>query len=429
MTGLLPSRKGGTHRLVVAGVFLLAFITIVDRVCISSAKLSLAAELKITDLQFGWVFGAFTVGYAAFMIPSGWCADALGPRSVLTTIVCCWSLFTIWTGSVSSLGQLLVIRFLFGLAEAGAYPAASRAFYGWVPASERGVAFGLLNAGSRLGAAIGLPLGSYTILWLGWRNCFRALGAVGFLWALWWYWWYRNYPGNPPGTKRELQRQNVTPGDQQEIQRTSRPAAQSSWRSILLSPRSCLLFFQYFANNFSFFLVYSWMLPYLERRFGLAPSLAGLYAGIPLYGGLVATWLGGVFVDRLFRRGHLAWSRALPAITGFGLATLGILLAGSAREPFWFILGFGAAMFGLDLTGSSSWTLSIELGRDHAGAVSGAMNMAGALGSFTCSVAFPYIRQLTGSEEGFFVLAAILNAAGAMSWYGLSRQMAVLSTE
>jgi MFS transporter, ACS family, glucarate transporter len=414
---------------VVAGVFVLAFLTIVDRVCISSAQSSIAAELRITDLQFGWVFGAFTVGYAAFMIPAGWCADVFGPRRVLATIVCCWSVFTVWTGSVNTLGELMVIRLLFGLAEAGAYPGASRALYSWVPASRRGIALGLLNTGSRLGAAIGLPLASYLILWFGWRACFRALGSVGVLWALWWSWWYRN-PGTAPadarqdrGHQKDAHRQPV------EEEHTTSQVANPGWIPILFSRSGGLLLFQYFANNFSYFLVYSWMLPYLKRRFHLIPSLAGLYSGMPMVGGIIATWLGGVIVDRLFRRGHRAWSRAFPAILGFGIATFGILVAGAAPEPLWSLLGFGGVVFGLDLTISSSWTLSVELGREHAGAISGAMNMAGAIGSFTCALAFPYIFQQTGRESGFFVLAAILNTGGVITWYCLSKQAPVLSTE
>jgi ACS family glucarate transporter-like MFS transporter len=402
-------------------VFILAFITILDRVCISSSKLDIASDLHVTDLQFGWVFAAFTIGYAVFLIPGGWCADLLGPRSVLAVIVCCWSLFTIWTGSATNLEQLIIIRLMFGLAEAGTYPGASRALYGWVPVSQRGVAFGLLNAGSRLGAALGLPLASFTVVWFGWRNSFRILGGAGLLWALWWYWAYRNYPVAPAQTK-PYPAQNQKPGDQ------SHPPVVPTWRSILFSKSGSLLLFQYFANNFSFFVVYSWMLPYLERRFGLAPSAAGIYSGMPLYGGLMATCSGGLFVDHLFRRGYLGWSRALPGVIGFCLAAFGVLLAGIAQEPFWFVLAFATVMFGLDLTVSSSWTLAVELGPDRVGVVSGAMNMAGALGSFSCSVAFPYIFNWTGHEEGFFLLAATLNVAGAISWYQLSRCPTALTT-
>src|SRR5258708_7642409 len=164
-------KAGPLRWVVVASVFVLAFITIVDRVCISAAKRDMAAELRISDVQFGWVFGAFTLGYAVLMIPAGWLADRCGPRRCLTWIVCLWSAFTMVTGAMRALIPLIAVRFLFGLAEAGAYPTASRALYAWMPASERGLALGLLNGGSRLRAAPGQPLPSYLVFAFGCPRC------------------------------------------------------------------------------------------------------------------------------------------------------------------------------------------------------------------------------------------------------------------
>jgi MFS family permease len=168
---------------VVAVLFLLAFITIVDRVGISAAKSDMAADLGISDLSFGYVFGAFALGYALCMMPSGWAADVLGPRRCLTLSVCLWSVFTLATGLVQSLRPLIAVRVLFGGAEAGAFPTAARAIHNWLPVRERGVAMGLLNTGSRLGAALGLALTTVSISRIGWRMSFALLGAAGLAWA------------------------------------------------------------------------------------------------------------------------------------------------------------------------------------------------------------------------------------------------------
>lgn len=112
---------------IVAILFLLAFITIVDRVCISAAKNDIAAELAISELSFGVVFGAFAIGYGICMVPSGWAGDLLGPRRFLTLIVCLWSALTLATGLVRSLPLLIGVRLLFGGAEAGAFPTAAKA--------------------------------------------------------------------------------------------------------------------------------------------------------------------------------------------------------------------------------------------------------------------------------------------------------------
>jgi ACS family glucarate transporter-like MFS transporter len=221
---------------VVAVVFLLAFITIAVRVCISSAKLQMAADLRITDVEFGWVFGVFAIGYSLAMIPAGWMGDRAGPRFFLAVIVCAWALLTAGTGFVTGLASLIILRLLFGLAEAGVYPTATRALYEWMAPAERASALGLLNAGSRLGAALGLAIASYIILWLGWRACFWLLGAVALAWAAGWYVWYRDEPAGKRG---------ISPGELAYIHdsKAAEPAlakAGGSWPAIVFRlPEPC----------------------------------------------------------------------------------------------------------------------------------------------------------------------------------------------
>src|SRR6187551_4000949 len=108
------------YRHVVLGLlFFLSIITYVDRVCISVAGPRMQSELGLSPSQWGWVVGVFTLSYALFEIPSGAMADRIGSRKVLTRIVLWWSAFTALTGMVSSYAMLLVVRFCFGMGEAG----------------------------------------------------------------------------------------------------------------------------------------------------------------------------------------------------------------------------------------------------------------------------------------------------------------------
>jgi ACS family glucarate transporter-like MFS transporter len=84
----------------------------------------------------GLVFSAFALGYALAQIPSGWFADRWGPRIALAVLVGLWSVLTALTGTVTGLASLLVIRLLFGMAEAGAFPGSARAFYNWLPPGQ-----------------------------------------------------------------------------------------------------------------------------------------------------------------------------------------------------------------------------------------------------------------------------------------------------
>jgi MFS transporter, ACS family, glucarate transporter len=80
------------------------------------------------------------------------------------------------------------------------------------------------------------------------------------------------------------------------------------------------------------------------------------------------------------------------------------------------VLFLSVAIFGADMTLPPSWAFCIDVGRQHAGAVAGTMNMAGNLGSFVTSLAFPYLLDATGSPVPFFVVGAGLNVIAAMLW-------------
>ena len=279
---------------VLAFLFVFSFLTIVDRVAISGAKSSMAAELGIGDVAFGFIFGVFALGYALGQVPSGWAADRYGPRAFLAAIVIAWSLFTGLTALTAAVPMLMAVRLLFGLAEAGIYPTASRAIYSWIPPHDRGRAQGLLFIGSRLGAAFGLSVVSAAIAVFGWRGTFWALAAAGVLLALVWHAWFRNTPDEKPGvSSSELA--YIRAG------RAVETAAVADDGRSLWDANAVLLGVQYFASNFTFFIAFTWLLPYLQSRYALSPAEAGAYASVPLYFGALGNWLSGSLVDAIYR--------------------------------------------------------------------------------------------------------------------------------
>ena len=178
-------------------LFLHTVNTYMDRVCISAAKDSMQGDISgLDDQMIGYVFGIFAVGYALFQIPAGWFSDRAGPRHALTIVVIVWSIFTALTGAVFTAVSLLVVRFLFGVGEAGAYPGATRALYSWLPAKERGIGQGIFHSGARVGAAASLVLMPWLIDQIGWRWTFVANAVIGLVWGGVWWVWYRNEPSD-----------------------------------------------------------------------------------------------------------------------------------------------------------------------------------------------------------------------------------------
>ena len=160
-------------------LLLLAVITYLDRVCISVAGPRMQAYLRIGPQQWGWVVGAFAIGYALFEIPGGWMGDRFGPRIILTRIVLWWSTFTALTGAVSSYPLLLLTRLMFGAGEAGAFPNSCVAISRWFPAGERGRAFGFLSMAMQTGGALSPLLVVPIQAHYGWPASFYAFAVVG----------------------------------------------------------------------------------------------------------------------------------------------------------------------------------------------------------------------------------------------------------
>ncbi|QDV25516.1 MFS transporter [Aureliella helgolandensis] len=419
--------------LLVGATFLLSILLYVDRVCISAAKGSLATDLSLSDQQMGWVFAAFSLGYALFQTPSGWLADRLGPRRVLAAIVVVWSVFTGLTAMATSLVTLLIVRFLFGAGEAGAFPGIARAMYSWIPMQERGMVQGINFSGSRIGAALTLPLISLLIADLGWRPTFVILMCIGIVWALLWFLFFRDDPTDAKNlspielqyilaNRQEGQEKSAnTDSSMASASRDSssaviHPAATSLANSMRRSTTVWALCGQYFASNFIFFFGLTWFFPELKLRFGLSGFEASLFAAVPLLCGALGNWTSGWLVDRLYSANRWRLSRRLPAMIGFALAGLGIMGCAYATTPLASSFWFSLCIFGADMTLSPSWSTCVDIGKSNAGVVSGMMNMAGNIGAFLTSLAFPYLMGWTGSPLPFFYVAAVLNVAAIGLW-------------
>ena len=193
------------HR-VLALLSLLSIITYLDRVCIAVAGPRIQDSLHISPQAWGWVTSVFFLSYAAFEIPTGVMGDRIGPRRVLTRIVLWWSIFTSLTGAASNYVVLLVVRFCFGMGEAGAYPNASVVIARWIPVRNRARALGFMWMTSQIGGAISPLLIVPIQMRFGWRASFYLFGFVGVIWAGYWFWWFRDSPVEKTGiTKAELE--------------------------------------------------------------------------------------------------------------------------------------------------------------------------------------------------------------------------------
>jgi ACS family glucarate transporter-like MFS transporter len=281
--------------------------------------------------------------------------------------------------------------------------------------SQRGFVQGLMFSGARFGAAFTLPVVAWMVSRLGWRPSFVFLGLIGVGWAAFWFWWFRDDPSLHPRIS-EAEREMIL-GSRQEALEREPPPAPLTTRRLFNSRNVWLLMGQYFCSNFTFFFSLSWLFPYLKSRYALGMVEAGFYASVPPLAGAFGNWVAGALIDSIYRRGRWLASRRTPAVAGFILAAIGLLACSRMATPSGAILCLALAVFGADMTIAPSWTVCIDIGRTHAGTVSGTMNMAGNLGSFVTALAFPYLLKWTGSNNAFFYAAAALDVAAIAAWY------------
>lgn len=409
-----PTRSATRYR-VLAFTVALAGITYLDRVCIAQTAQDMMRELSLSKEQMGFVFSAFTIAYAVFEMPTGAWGDRIGTRRLLTRIVVWWSSFTIATAAAFNFVSLLVVRFLFGMGEAGAFPNVSKTFSRWFPLTERGTAQGIFFAGAHLGGGLTPLLVTYLLTFMPWRMVFVTFGMLGFVWAVAWFRWFRDDPADHPQVGNEeldlIQTGRATEG--------SHRLDTAAFGRIVTSRNLIALCLMYFTQAYGFYFNITWLPTYLEKARGFSATQLGFLAGLPLILSSLADLTGGIATDRAVRVYGLRIGRC-----GIGMVSLlmagGALIAGAAVEdPLLSAVLIAVAGAADSFLLGAAWGVCLDIAGPHAGLVTGAMNTAGQLGAFLSPIILPYLLKDQSRPEDWALplfIAGGLYIAGAICW-------------
>jgi MFS family permease len=404
------SRPTHVRHIVLAMTVAVYMITYMDRVVISSAAPVIQKELGFSLITMGWVLASFRWSYALCQIPGGWLGDRIGPRRALTLVVAWWSLFTSLTAAAWNAASMVVIRFLFGVGEAGAFPIATRSLSRWMLPSERGFAQGITHAGSRLGAALTPPLVVLLITTLGWRPAFWVFGSLGLVWAVAWFIYYRDTPETHRGVNA-AERESI-------LTATGRPrprhGAHVPWKRLLASPTLWTVCIMYFCYNYTLSVYLDWFPTYLKAYRGYTLKQMGFYASLPLLAGTLCDLAGGWISDILLRRsGNVTRSRRVVGVIGFVIAAAGILPATLTSNPKACVAFSCLAFGGLELTVGVSWAIPLDIAGDFAGSAAALMNMCGNIGGALSPTVLGYLVTGYGWNVPFLVTSGLC-AIGAV---------------
>lgn len=386
---------------VLAMLVVLSTMTFVDRLAIAVLGPRIQTELHIPPARWGWVLGAFVLACGLFEIPSGAAGDRHGHRRELTRIVVWWSVFMAATAACFRFWQLVVVRFLFGAGEAGAFPNATGVIGRWFPLRERARAQSWVWAASRLGGAITPLLLVPLQAAFGWRRVFFLLGAGGVVWAVVWALWFRNSPQQSGRvTQQELDEIDLTAAED--------PHPQIPWRELLRSRAVWNISLAYGCYAWASWFYMAWFPTWIVRGAHFSERAMSMVAALPFLCGIAGNLAGGVLGDRLVQRCGLRTGRRL--LLGGALAiTAGLFIALAIVHKKAAIIVLASAGFGvMDLMLPSAWALCMDIGGRFSCTVSGVMNTAGQFGGLACTVLFGYIVRATGSYQAPIAVIAVM---------------------
>ncbi len=372
------------------------FINFLDRSNLSVAADDLHRELLLGPAQLGQLLSAFFCTYAAFQLVAGWLVDRYNVFWVYGLGFLVWSVATGMTGLVTSFAQLFALRLLLGMGESVAYPSYSRILASGYPEQRRGFCNAAIDAGSKLGPALGTLIGGLIVASVGWRALFFILGGGALLWLVP---WFLSIPRHAPARAPEA-------------------VGGPGFLDILKRRQTWGTFMGLFATNWAWYILVTWLPYYLRTARGFSMNSMAVFGSLPFWCIAASSITFGWLSDRLIVRGFSVSAVRRSFCAG------GLLLAGAFMLPVAlvangrtavYLLAVATSLFGLAT--SNIWAVTQRLaGPAAAGKWTGLQNafgnMAGVFGPWLTGI----LVQRTGSYVPAFALMSAVLGLGAVSF-------------
>jgi MFS transporter, ACS family, hexuronate transporter len=419
-----PLKTAGYYRWIIVGMaFIITLINYLDRSAISFAIGPLKKEFHLTDQDFGFIAGAFGIGYMCMTLGGGILVDKSGPRKVWSSAALTWSAITASLGLVTGFGPFIAMRIMLGLAEGPHFPSLNRVVADWLPTSERARATAIGLAAVSFASVIGAPLISQLIINLGWRMMFVVLGSLGIVWAITWIAIFRDYPEQSKFVS-DAELKIIHAGlsvdrnlSHQKLRARGATGGSTTWKYLLTNPSLLSAYYSFFAFGYLLFFSINWLPNFLEHTYDVQLREQGIYLIAPWLTSSILVTLGGWLSDRIWNktksirkaRTHMIWICQL-----LSAAFLTPLLF---EPPLMVALCMLCLGVGIGLMANSAYYAVIcDLAKDKAGTALGIMTSCSAL----ASVAAPSLTGMIVTATHKF------NAAfGILIFFSLTSVIAV----
>ncbi len=392
------------------------FVAYLDRVNVGFAKLTMDAELGLSETAFGFGAGVFFLAYFLFEVPSNIILDKVGARRWIARIMLSWGIISGAMAFIPEIATAIglsnehtfyLLRVLLGFAEAGFFPGIIFFLTLWFPASHRARIVGYFMAAIPLSSAIGSPV-SAALLGLdgagglkGWQWLFVMEALPSIVLAFVTFFYLTDRPADAtwlePDGRAWLQRRLAL--EDQRREHVSPASALASLADI----RVLALSLVYFGAVACLYGVGFW-LPTIVKGFGLSIAMTGWVNAIPYVVGFLGMVWWGLRSDRTGERTmHLA---AALAFAGIGIGVSAFL-----NDPLLKMIALTVGSFGVFASLPIFWTLPTAFLAGAAVAPGiAAINSIGNLSGYFGPFVMGWLKDATGS----FVWGLVAIAACAI---------------
>jgi MFS transporter, ACS family, hexuronate transporter len=374
-------------------------ISYFDRQTLPVAISAIQRNIPISDQQFSYLQTSFLLSYAALYAIGGRLLDRLGTRRGFMLIMLWWSIACMLHGLASGFMLLLVARFLLGMGEGGAFPAAARVVSEWIVPEERSTAMGIINAGTAVGSVLAPPLIGIILLNIGWRSVFVFAGSLGVAWVIW---WMATYRGNTSTLSSSTLDARLL-------------AQQLTFREIVsIHSVQSLVFAKFMSDSAWYFLLF-WLPKYLYDARGFDIKHVSYYAWIPYAFSGIGSFVGGYYSSRLLRSGR-SLDHARKVALGLSAAFMPLVMLVPLVPVQLSILLFSIAFFCQQSWSGLIMTVPADIFPLSAvGTVSGLVGFGGAIGGAIFGVVAGYLLGHGFGYGTLFVLVGTFHLIGFLA--------------
>ncbi|MEV0645832.1 MFS transporter [Phytomonospora sp. NPDC050363] len=391
-------------------------INYLDRSSISVALPFMGEDIHLDKTQQGLILAAFFWSYDFCQLAAGWYVDKVGPRRSFSIAAVWWSIFTMVTAAVHSFWTLIAARLLLGIGESPAPATSAKVVATWFPQRERGLATGIWDSGSRVGAVIAIPVVTLIIHFAGWRTTFIIIGILGLAWALGWWKAYRDPDKHARVNAEELA--YIREGGARVAEADDEAAAKLPWRRLFRYRTVIGMMFGFFCLNSVIYFFITFFPTYLveERDFSLLKL--GFFGMIPGICAVLSGWLGGWLADRAIRRG-VSVTKVRKTIIVAGMAGGSVIIAAVIVPQAWMALALlSLAYASLTFAGTGIWALPADVAPSsaHVASIGGIQNFASNFAGILTPIMVGYLADETGSFVMPLTIIGVIALIGALNY-------------